>query len=123
MVNNSIRELLEKAYQQAPNRIALIENESKYSYTQLYERVNKLANYFKQLDLPKGTRVGIYSNKSSEQVIAILALLSTAYIIVPITRFLKAEQIEYIIEDAGIECIITDKTKIKNIDNIPTKEE
>jgi acyl-CoA synthetase (AMP-forming)/AMP-acid ligase II len=118
MVNNSIRELLEKAYQQAPNRIALIENETKYSYTQLYERVNKLANYFKQLDLPKGTRVGIYSNKSSEQVIAILALLSTAYIIVPITRFLKAEQIEYIIEDAGIECIITDKTKIKNIDNI-----
>lgn len=115
---NSIRELLEKAYIEAPNSIALIENETRYSYSEIYERVNKLANYFRQLDLPKGTRVGIYSNKSSQQVIAILALLSTPYTIVPITRFLKPEQIKYIIQDAGIEAIITDKTKIKNIDDI-----
>jgi len=117
-MENNIRELLEKAYQIAPNKTALIENEKSYSYKELYQRVNKLANYFKQLDLPQGARVGIYSNKSSQQVISILALLSTPYIIVPITRFLKPEQVEYIIKNAGIEVIITDKTKIKNIDEI-----
>jgi len=115
---NSIRELLVEAYQNVPNKIALIENEHSYSYQEIYSRVNKLANYLTQLDLKEGTRIGIYSNKSSNQVIAILALLSTPYIIVPITRFLKPEQVEYIIKDAGIECIITDNTKIKNIDEI-----
>ena len=115
---DSIRELLEIVYQRVPNKIALIENEQSYSYSDLYIQVNKLANYFNQLDLKDGSRVGIYSNKSSKQVIAILALLSTPYIIVLITRFLKPEQVEYIIEDAGIECIITDSTKIKNIDEI-----
>jgi acyl-CoA synthetase (AMP-forming)/AMP-acid ligase II len=115
---NNIRELLEVAYEKNPTKTALIENEKSLTYSELFEKVNQLANYFNQLDLKAGARVGIYSNKSSEQVIALLALLSTPYIIVPITRFLKPEQVEYIINDAGIECIISDKTKIKNIEAI-----
>ena len=118
MSTNSIRELLEIANIENPNKIALIENEKKYTYHELYTKVNQLANYFRQLELGEGSRVGIYSNKSSEQVIAILALLSTEYIIVPITRFLKPEQVEYIVKDASIDTIITDKTKIKNIEKI-----
>jgi acyl-CoA synthetase (AMP-forming)/AMP-acid ligase II len=117
-MHNSIRELLQTAYQKTPHRLALIEREKSYTYEELFTQVNKLANYFNQLDLEAGARVGIYSNKSAEQVIAILALLSTPYIIVPITRFLKPEQVEYIIKDAGITCIISDKTKIKNIEEI-----
>jgi acyl-CoA synthetase (AMP-forming)/AMP-acid ligase II len=118
MSKNSIRELLEIATKNNPNKIALIEREKEYSYQELLTKVNQLANYFKQLELKKGTRVGIYSNKSSKQVIAILALLSTEYIIVPITRFLKPEQVEYIVKDASIECIITDKSKMKTMEKI-----
>ena len=68
--------------------------------------------------MKEGSKIGIYSNKSLEQVIAILAILSTDYIIVPITRFLKPEQVEYIVKDASIDTIITDRSKIKNIDEI-----
>jgi len=114
-MSTTIRALLEEAYAHVPEKIALIENEKQLSYGALFTAVNKLANYFSQLDLPAGARIGIYSNKDTQQVLAILALLSTPYIIVPITRFLKAEQVEYIIDDAGIEVIITDKTKLKNI--------
>ena len=117
----NIRELLEIAHKKTPNKIALIENEKSITYQELFAKVNQLSNYFNQLGLEDGARVGIYSNKSSEQVIAILALLSTPYIIVPITRFLKAEQVKNIIDDAGIECIISDKTKIKNIEAIEFK--
>ena len=118
---NSIRKLLELAHKKTPNKIALIEKEKSLTYDQLFTKVNQLANYFNQLNLEEGARVGIYSNKSSEQVIALLALLSTPYIIVPITRFLKPEQVKNIIDDAGIECIISDKTKIKNIEEIDYK--
>ncbi len=62
--------------------------------------------------------MGIYLNKSVEQVVAILAILSTDYILVPMTRFLKPEQVEYIIDDCGIECIITDKLNIDSIKEI-----
>ncbi len=121
MSTDTIRELLEIAKEKFPTKLALIENEKSYTYQDLFTKVNQLANYFNQLELEEGARVGIYSNKDSQQVIALLALLSTPYIIVPITRFLKPEQVEYIVEDAGINCIITDKTKIKNIEKINFK--
>jgi len=65
--------------------------------------------------LKKGSRIGIYSNKRLEQVIAILAVLSTEYVFVPITRLLKPEQIKHIIDDCQISCLITDKVKIENV--------
>ena len=111
----SIRDLLDIATQKAPEKIALIENEIKLTYKELRDRVNKLVNYLNQLELKSGARVALYSNKSYNQVIAILAILSTKLTLVPITRFLKPEQVQYIVDDADIELIITDKTKIENL--------
>jgi len=114
----NIRDLLDIATEKSPDKIALIENETKLTYRELRERVNKLVNYLNQLELKKGARVALYSNKSYNQVIAILAILSTDLTLVPITRFLKPEQVRYIVDDADIKLIITDKTKIENIEAI-----
>ncbi len=115
---NSIRNLLEEAVAATPHKTALIHDHERLSYAELFGKVNQIAHYFNDLNLPKGSRIGIYSNKSIDQVIAILALLSTEYVFVPITRFLKPEQVSYIIEDAGISCIITDKIKARTIQEI-----
>ncbi len=112
---NCIRSLLEISSQTHHDKVALIHDGRKLTFGELFQKVNQIAHYFSELDLPKGSRIGIYSNKSIEQVIAILALLSTEYIFVPITRFLKPEQVEYIVQDCDIRCIITDKTKIEHI--------
>lgn len=115
---NCIRTLIEKTNEICPDKIAIIDGTKQISYANLFKKVNQVARYLSELNLAKGTRIGIYSYKNSEQVIAILAILSTDYIFVPISRFLKPEQVEHIIEDCGIQCIITDKAKIKNIDEI-----
>ena len=115
---NSIRNLLEIAGQTHPDKTALKHNSTRYSYAHLLTRVNQIAQYLETLGLSKGSRIGIYSNKSSEQVIAILAILSTEYVLVPITRLLKSEQVKHIIDDADITCLITDKSKIEAINAI-----
>ncbi len=115
---NSIRNLLELANQSCPEKIAIIDKNVKISYEELLSKVNQVAYFLKELNFKKGTRIGIYSNKSSGKIIAILALLSTEYIFVPITRVLKSEQVKHIIDDCGIECIITDSHKIKNLQKI-----
>ncbi len=112
---NSIRNLLEIAHATAPENIALKQREKTVTYKELHQKVNQIANYFDTLDLPKGSRIGIYSNKGIEQVIAILAILSTDFVIVPITRFLKPEQVKHIIKDCDIQCIITDNTKVESL--------
>ena len=111
---NCIRALIEKAAVVCPDKIAVIDGAKKLSYGELFKKVNQVARYFSELELPSGSRIGIYSHKSSEQIIAMLAVLSTEHIFVPISRLLKSEQVEHIIKDCGISCIITDKNKIKN---------
>lgn len=118
---NSIRNLLELAVQYEPEKIGLKHGSETFTYSELLHRVDKIAHYLTTLGLSKGSRVGIYSNKSTSQVIAILALLSTEYVFVPITRLLKPEQVKHIIEDCDISCIITDKAKIENIKAIDFK--
>jgi len=115
---NCIRILLENAALSHPDKVALIHKEKQLTYSELLARVNQVALYLQELDLPKGARVGIYSNKDNAQVIAILAILSTDYILVPLTRLLKPEQVQYIIDDCGIQCIITDKLKLESIEEI-----
>jgi acyl-CoA synthetase (AMP-forming)/AMP-acid ligase II len=115
---NCIRTLLEDAAATHPDKIALICQEQKLTYDELLTRVNQTALYLNELELQKGARIGIYASKGVSQVIAILAILSTDYILVPLTRLLKPEQVEYIIEDCDIQCVITDTLKLKSIEEI-----
>ncbi len=115
---NCIRTLIEDAALSHANKIAIKFNEENITYKDLLTKVNQVAFYLKELNLPKGSRIGIYSNKSIDQVIAILAILSTDYVLVPLTKLLKSEQVEYIINDCDIKCIITDKLKIEYIEEI-----
>ena len=115
---NCIRTLIEDANISNPNKIALVFGNEKLTYNELFTKVNQIAYYLSELDLPKGSRIGVYSNKGIDQVIAILAILSTNYILVPLTKLLKPEQVEYIISDCDIKCIITDKIKLESIEEI-----
>ncbi len=118
MTVNTVRALLETAVCLAPEKTAIVHDATRLSYRELYERVNRVANYLNALDLPRGSRIGIYSHKSCDQIIAILAILSTAHIVVPITRLLKPEQVRYIIDDCGIGTIITGEQKIETFEAI-----
>lgn len=115
---NCIRNLLDSAAQSHPEKIALVYEERKLSYAELLARVNQVALHLQELELPKGARIGIYAKKDISQVIAILAILSTEYILVPLTRLLKPEQVQYIINDCDIQCIITDKLKLESIEEV-----
>ena len=115
---NCMRALIEKANRKSPDCIAVIDGDKKLTYNELFTKVNQVAHYLSELELPKGSRIGIYSYKGAEQVIAILAIMSTDYIFVPISRLLKPEQVKHIIDDCSITCIITDKAKLKSIDEV-----
>jgi len=115
---NSIRTLLEDAVHSCSEKTALVLGEKSVSYKELFGKVNQVASYLTELDLPKNARIGVYSSKSIDQVIAVLGILSTDYVLVPLTKMLQPEQVEYIINDCDIKCIITDKLKLESIEEI-----
>lgn len=118
MTVNTVRDLLENAVKEVPEKIAIKLGNESYTYRELFTRVNQVAHYLTSLKLPYGSRIGIYSDKSCDSVIAILAIMSTPYTFVPITRLLKKEQVKYIVEDCGISALVTDSKKIETIEAI-----
>ena len=105
---NSVRTLLENAALSHGDKIAIKHDGASISYKELMHRVNQVAQYLEELGLPANTRVGVYSMKSIDLMIAILATLSTRYVLVPLTKLLQAEQVSYIINDCDIKVMITD---------------
>ena len=115
---NCMRAVLEDSAQSHSDKAAIIFNQESITYAELFRKVNQVALYLKEQDLPKASRIGVYSKKGIEQVVAILAILSTDHVLVPLTRLLKPEQVEYIISDCDIKCIITDRLKLESIEEI-----
>ncbi|RXJ60132.1 AMP-binding protein [Candidatus Marinarcus aquaticus] len=115
---NCIRTLIEDANISHPTKTAITFDHKSLTYAELFTKVNQIAFYLNELNLPAGSRIGVYSNKGIEQVIGILAILSTDYVLVPLTKLLKPEQVEYIIKDCDIKCIITDRLKLESIEEI-----
>ncbi|MBU2869819.1 AMP-binding protein [Colwellia sp. E2M01] len=112
---NCIRTIIENAADSHSDKTAVCFKNSSITYAELLNKVNQVAFYLQELDLPKDSRIGIYSNKGIDQVIAILAILSTDYVLVPLTTLLKPEQVEYIVDDCDIQCLITDKKHLESI--------
>jgi acyl-CoA synthetase (AMP-forming)/AMP-acid ligase II len=115
---NCIRTLIENAATSDSDKTAVTFNDNSITYAELLNKVNQVAFYLQELDLPQDSRIGIYSTKGIDQVIAVLAILSTDYVLVPLTTLLKPEQVEYIINDCDIQCIITDTRQFKSIEAI-----
>ena len=118
---NSIRNVLEIAAHEQSEKIALVDKESTLSYKELLVKVNQVASYLEQLGFEKGSRIGIYSQKNIAKVISILSVLSTSYVFVPMTRLLKVEQVQHIVDDCDMACIITDSVKLDVIQKLDFK--
>ena len=115
---NSVRTLLENAAHSHSDKIAIKHDGTALSYSELLHKVNQVAQYLDELGLPANTRVGVYSMKSIDLMIAIMATLSTTYVLVPLTKLLQPEQVSYIINDCNIKVMITDKANIEIVTGI-----
>ena len=115
MTVNTVRELLESAARERPAKTALLFGAQRIGFADLLDRVDRVAGYLNTLALPRGSRIGIYSAKSIDQVVALLAVLSTDLVAVPITRLLKPEQVRHILEDCAVSLVVTDAEKIGTV--------
>ncbi|MCP4881530.1 MAG: AMP-binding protein [Gammaproteobacteria bacterium] len=115
---NCIRTLLEYAAESHADKVAVKHDHTSITYADLLRKANQIALYLDELNLPANTRIGVYSTKGLDLVIAILATLSTNHVLVPLTKLLQPEQVEYIVKDCGIKVMITDQLKLEVIESI-----
>jgi long-chain acyl-CoA synthetase len=86
---------------QKAGKTALFVGDDKISYASLLDKVNALAGYLSIKGIQKGDRVALFLRNSPEFLITLFAVSKIGAVSVPINTFLKAEELDYILEDSN----------------------
>lgn len=111
----NILEQIEKNVKNNLNQIAIETQYDTISYKEMFCRVNKLANYLLERGLTQNSNIGIFTNRSIDAIIGILAILKIGSTYVPIDPEYPQSRINYMIEKANLNFILTDDLKNKNL--------
>ena len=119
--DKTIVDLFEEQVEKTPDNIAVVCGEEKITYKELNEKANSLANYLiGNCKVKKQEKVGVFLEKSGDVIVAILAIIKSGAIYVPIDIKYPKERVEYILQDTGAKVILTTKEQIEQlpVDNI-----
>ena len=90
-----------------PERVAFKQLKKAISYEQLVSKSNCIANFLIKLGVKKGDRVGIFMNRSLESSFAVYGILAAGAVYVPIDTKSPVKRILGLIQDCGIDVLIT----------------
>ena len=102
-----VHTLIERQVQADPTATALIFNDEHLSYAELNARSNRLAHYLIELGVKPEVKVGIAVERSIEMVVGLLGILKAGGAYVPLDPEYPQERLGYMIEDSGIELLLT----------------
>ena len=105
--NECIHQLFEKQVKLNPEAIAVVFAGQELTYKQLNKKANQLAHHLKKLGVKAEVLVGICVERSLEMIIGILGILKAGGAYVPLDRNYPAERLNYMLEDSGVEIILT----------------
>ena len=90
-------------------KIALFWGEREYSYAELWRLAAGVAEHLQQhLGVKPGDRVGLWLKNCPEFIPALFGILHAGAVVVPINNFLKPDEVNFILNDAGVDVLITD---------------
>lgn len=112
--NATVHGLFEKQCFLHPAHIAIESGSGKVSYQALNERSNQLGKFLRQqLGVKPEAKIGVLQSPSAEQIVSVMGILKAGGVYVPMDYEYPEERLLYIIEDAGIEVLITEKRLVE----------
>jgi long-chain acyl-CoA synthetase len=92
-----------------PEKHALFWGESHFTYRDLWTKSAQISRELQeQFGLKSGDRVGLWLRNCPQFIPCLFAILRCGAVAVPINNFLKPDEVNYILGDAGIDLLITD---------------
>ncbi|WP_433790745.1 amino acid adenylation domain-containing protein [Actinoplanes sp. CA-252034] len=106
---DTLHALFEQAAQAHPDRTALVSGTVRLTYAELDSRANRLANLLRtDLGVSRETPVALMLEQPHDIVTAMLAVLNAGGAYVPVEGSTPPVRVRQMIEDAGIDVMITD---------------
>ncbi len=103
-----VHELIERQADKTPHAVAVVCSQQSLSYLQLNQKADRLARYLAEAGVGIGSRVGIHLRRSAEMMIAVLGVMKAGAAYVPLEAGLPSQRVEYMMRDAGVECVLVE---------------
>ncbi|WP_248796628.1 amino acid adenylation domain-containing protein [Pseudomonas sp. MWU13-2105] len=110
-----LHRLIEAQVRRSPEAPALLFDGQQLSYRQLNGRANQLAHRLRERGVGPDVLVGIAAERSLEMVIGLLAILKAGGAYVPLDPEYPRERLAYMIEDSGIELLLTQRHLLETL--------
>jgi len=101
-------DLIRSIARRSPNVIGIVFEGYRFTWREVNERVNRLANGLLALGLAKGDRVAIFAQNSHRYAEAYFALAKVGMVSVPVNWQSPASEASYIINNAGAKALLAD---------------
>ncbi|MBC9914699.1 non-ribosomal peptide synthetase [Chitinophaga varians] len=101
-----------------PDRTALMMGPVVLTYRELDNAANQLAHYLIGQGIGNNDRVGIYIDRSIEQMVALLGILKTGAAYVPLDTALPEERVRTIINDGEMSVLVSQKKMNRELNRL-----
>lgn len=110
--NENIMTRFEKLVKNQPENIAIVDGNKTINYVTLNKKANQLAKTIATIAGSGYSIICIKAERSIELIIGILAILKSGNTYLPVDPTISSERLRYIIKDANVSLILTDKANI-----------
>ncbi len=92
----------------AADAVAVTSGTKTVTYGELDRRSDRLAGYLRECGVGPEARVGVCLERSSTQIVSLLAVLKAGGAYVPLERAYPAERKAYVLDDAAVSAVLTE---------------
>lgn len=111
-------EFARRARKLYPDRIAVIDGDSRWSYAQFLDRCDRWSAALQQLGIHPGDRVAYLSPNTHGQLESFYAIPQIGAVLVPLNYRLTADDFVYLINHSGSCMVCADRDYLETIDGI-----
>lgn len=118
-------EALNRSASVYPNKVAVVDLYGKYvpvglsyTYEELRDRVNRLANGLLSLGLREGDRVAVLSEARIPFVVSLLATCKAGLVFTPLNPGFVGRELSYQVNDSGARALILDADQMRKVGDV-----
>jgi len=106
-VSLCLHQLIEAQAKRTPERVALVFEEHKLTYSELNRRADRLARHLGGLGVGPDVPVGLFVERSLEMVVGMLGILKAGGAYVPMDTSYPEERLGFMLSDAKVGVVLT----------------
>jgi len=113
-----LHELFEAEVDAVPNAVALVVGADRITYHELNLRANRVAHHLQSLGVRPEDLVGIFLERSTDMVVAMLGVLKAGGAYVPLDPTYPQERLAFMLEDAQVRTVLSQSSLLAPLQGV-----